>query len=101
MCYMPIKYDIEIPERVIKALGLRESEVSETLKKELSVYFFWKKTFKFWSGKTISRVISMGLSGIFKRKENPFALWFGWVWGRFRNNQGIIIMPVVISKGCV
>ncbi len=40
MCYMPIKYDIEIPERVIKALGLRESEVSETLKKELSVYFF-------------------------------------------------------------
>jgi len=45
---MPVKYDIEIPERVIKALGL--------------------------SGKTIFRVISMGLSGIFKRKENPFAL---------------------------
>ncbi|MCF6152549.1 MAG: UPF0175 family protein [Candidatus Kuenenia stuttgartiensis] len=54
MCYMPIKYDIEIPERVIKALGLRESEVSETLKKELSVYFFEKKLLSFGQARQFS-----------------------------------------------
>lgn len=39
---MPVKCDIEIPEKVIKTLGLRESEISEMIKRELSAYFFEK-----------------------------------------------------------
>lgn len=33
---MPVRWDIEISGKVIKMLGLRESEVSEMLKRELS-----------------------------------------------------------------
>ena len=44
---MPVKCDIEIPEKVIKALGLRESEVSEMIKRELSAYFFERNLLTF------------------------------------------------------
>jgi hypothetical protein len=37
---MSVRCDIEIPEKVIKMLGFRESEISELLKRELSAYFF-------------------------------------------------------------
>lgn len=33
---MPVRWDIGISGKVIKMLGLRESEVSEMLKRELS-----------------------------------------------------------------
>jgi predicted HTH domain antitoxin len=44
---MPVRCDIEIPEKVIRTLGLRESEISEMLKKELSAYFFEKNLLSF------------------------------------------------------
>lgn len=44
---MPVRCAIEIPEKVIRILGIRESEVSEMLKRELSAYFFEKKLLSF------------------------------------------------------
>ena len=37
---MTVKYDITIPDKIIKALGFKESEVASEIKKELAVYFF-------------------------------------------------------------
>lgn len=39
---MSVKCDIEIPGKVIKTLGLRESEINEAFKRELSAYFLKK-----------------------------------------------------------
>lgn len=44
---MSVRYDIDIPENVIKMLGLRESEVGEVMKKELAAYFFQRKLLSF------------------------------------------------------
>lgn len=35
---MSVKYSIEIPEKIIKTLGFKESEMGATLKKELAAY---------------------------------------------------------------
>ena len=34
------KYEIEIPNQVVRALGVMDKDVPYTLKKELGVYFF-------------------------------------------------------------
>jgi predicted HTH domain antitoxin len=44
---MPFKCDIEIPENVLKSLGLRESEVSSVIKKELAAFFFQRGLLSF------------------------------------------------------
>ncbi len=44
---MSVRYDIEIPAKVIKTLGLRESEVSDVLQKELASYFFQRNLLSF------------------------------------------------------
>ena len=44
---MPFKCDIEIPETVLNSLGLRESEVSSVIKKELAAFFFQRGLLSF------------------------------------------------------
>ncbi|RMG05063.1 MAG: UPF0175 family protein [Nitrospirae bacterium] len=44
---MPFKCNIEIPENVLKSLGIREGEVSSVIKKELAAFFFQKGLLSF------------------------------------------------------
>lgn len=44
---MGVRCNIEIPENVIKMLGLREAEISDMIKKELAAYFFQRSLLSF------------------------------------------------------
>ncbi len=48
---MGLKYEITIPEKVAKLLGLSKSGVGSSLKKN-SLNIFSEKSSQFWSGKT-------------------------------------------------
>ena len=42
---MTVKLEITLPENIIEALGVGESEINSVLKRELAVYFFERNLF--------------------------------------------------------
>jgi predicted HTH domain antitoxin len=48
------KYEIEIPNQVVRALGLMDRDVVHTLKKELAVYFFQQNTLSFGQARQLA-----------------------------------------------
>lgn len=53
---MLVKYDIEIPEKIIKTLGLKENEVGQTIKRELAVYFFQRNLLSFGQARQLAEM---------------------------------------------
>jgi predicted HTH domain antitoxin len=68
---MPVKCDMEIPEKVIKTLGLRESEVSEMFKKELSAYFFEKNLLSFAQARQFAGLSVWDFLGFLRERKIP------------------------------
>jgi len=68
---MPVRYDIEVPEKVIKTLGLRESEVSEMLKRELSAYFFEKNLLSFGQARQFAGLSVWDFLGFLRERKIP------------------------------
>jgi predicted HTH domain antitoxin len=48
------KYEIEIPNQVVRALGLMDKDVVNTIKKELAVYFFQRNMLSFGQARQLS-----------------------------------------------
>ena len=48
------KYEIEIPNQVVRALGLLDKDVGDTMKKELAVYFFQRNMLSFGQARQLS-----------------------------------------------
>jgi predicted HTH domain antitoxin len=48
------KYEIEIPGQVVRALGLMDKDVVDTLKKELAVYYFERNILSFGQARQLS-----------------------------------------------
>lgn len=48
------KYEIEIPNQVVRALGLLDKDVGNTIKKELAVYFFQRNMLSFGQARQLS-----------------------------------------------
>ncbi len=53
---MTVKYDITIPDKIIKALGFKESEVGSEIKKELAVYFFQRNLLSFGQARQLAEL---------------------------------------------
>ncbi len=51
---MTTTYDLTIPEKIIRALGFKESEVEFALKKELAVYFFQRNVLSFGQARQLA-----------------------------------------------
>jgi predicted HTH domain antitoxin len=68
---MPVRCDIEIPEKVIKMLGLRESEVSEVLKRELSAYFFERNLLSFGQARQFAGLSVWDFLGFLRERKIP------------------------------
>lgn len=68
---MHVKCDIEIPEKVIKMLGLRKSEINERLKRELSAYFFEKNLLSFAQARQFAGLSVWDFLGFLRERNVP------------------------------
>jgi predicted HTH domain antitoxin len=48
------KYEIEIPDQVVRALGLMDREVADSIKKELAIYYFQRNILSFGQARQLS-----------------------------------------------
>ncbi|MBU1290819.1 UPF0175 family protein [bacterium] len=68
---MTVRCDIEIPEKVVRTLGLRESEISEMLKKELSAYFFERNLLSFGQARQFAGLSVWDFLGFLRERKIP------------------------------
>ncbi len=68
---MSFRCDIEIPEKVIKMLGFRESEISELLKRELSAYFFERSLLTFGQAREFAGLSVWDFLGFLRERKIP------------------------------
>jgi predicted HTH domain antitoxin len=68
---MPFKCDIEIPENVLKSLGLRESEVSSVIKKELAAFFFQRGVLSFGQARQFAEMSIWDFIEFLKERKIP------------------------------
>lgn len=68
---MSVKCDIEIPEKVLKTLGLRESEINEAVKRELSAYFFEKNLLSFAQARQFAGLSVWDFLGFLRERKIP------------------------------
>jgi predicted HTH domain antitoxin len=68
---MSVRCDIEIPEKVIKMLGFRESEISELLKRELSAYFFERSLLTFGQAREFAGLSVWDFLGFLRERKIP------------------------------
>lgn len=68
---MSVRCDIEIPEKVIKMLGFRESEISEMLKRELSAYFFERSLLTFGQARQFAGLSVWDFLGFLRKRKIP------------------------------
>jgi predicted HTH domain antitoxin len=68
---MLVRCDIEIPEKVIKILGLRESEVGEMFKRELSAYFFERNLLSFGQARQFAGLSVWDFLGFLRERKIP------------------------------
>lgn len=68
---MPVRCDIEIPEKVVRTLGLRENEISEVLKKELSAYFFERNLLSFGQARQFAGLSVWDFLGFLRERKIP------------------------------
>lgn len=57
---MTVTCEINLPEKIIRALGVTEREAGSVMKKELAAYFFSERDVDLWSGKTARRIVCLG-----------------------------------------
>ena len=63
------KYYVEIPEDIIKALGIPNQEVSSTIKKELAVYLFEKGRLSFGQARRLSGLSVWDFLELLRKRE--------------------------------
>ncbi len=68
---MPIKCDIEVPEKVVGTLGISRDKLGETLKKELSAYFFEKKILSFGQARQFAGLSVWDFMSFLKDRKIP------------------------------
>ena len=68
---MLIKYNIEIPEKIIRTLGFKESEVSATLKKELAVHFFQRNLLSFGQARQLAELSVWDFLELLRERKVP------------------------------
>jgi len=65
------KYEIEIPNQIIRALGIVDNEVPYTIKKELAVYFFQRDMLSFGQARQLSGLSVWEFMEILRDRKVP------------------------------
>lgn len=68
---MSVKYSIEIPEKIIKTLGFKESEMGATLKKELAAYFFQRNLLSFGQARQLAELSVWDFLDLLRERKVP------------------------------
>jgi predicted HTH domain antitoxin len=66
------KYEIEIPNQVVRALGLMDKEVVDTIKKELAVYYFQRNILSFGQSRQLSALSVWDFMELLRERKVPF-----------------------------
>ena len=66
------KYEIEIPNQVVRALGLMDKEVVDTIKKELAVYYFQRNMLSFGQARHLSSLSVWDFMDLPRERKVPF-----------------------------
>jgi len=68
---MAIKCEILVPEKIVKALGFRESETGSKLKKELAVYFFQRDLLSFGQARQLAELSTWDFLDLLRERRVP------------------------------
>jgi len=68
---MQLKYEITIPEKVAKVLGLKDSEAGSYLKKELAVYFFQRNLLSFGQARQLAELSVHDFLELLRERKVP------------------------------
>lgn len=68
---MFVKFEMTLPEKVLKALGLRESEAESGLKKEMAVYFFQRNLLSFGQARQLSGLSIWDFLELLRERKVP------------------------------
>jgi predicted HTH domain antitoxin len=68
---MPVKCEITLPDKILIALGLREEEIGDALKKELAVYFFQRNVLSFGQARQLSGLSVWDFLEFMKERKVP------------------------------
>lgn len=68
---MDKNYYIEIPEDIIRTLGISEKDVNSAVKAELAVYLFEKKRLSFGQARRLSGLSIWDFMELLQRREVP------------------------------
>jgi predicted HTH domain antitoxin len=66
------KYEIEIPNQVVRALGLIDKEVVDAIKKELAVYYFQRNLLSFGQARQLSALSVWDFMEVLRERRVPF-----------------------------
>ncbi|MGQ9817940.1 MAG: UPF0175 family protein [bacterium] len=66
-----MKYEITIPEKVAKLLGLTESETGSSLKRELAVYFFQRNLLSFSQARQLAELSVRDFLELLRERKVP------------------------------
>ena len=65
------KYEIEIPPQVVRALGLMDKEVVDTIKKELAVYYFQRNLLSFGQARQLADLSVWDFMEVLRDRKVP------------------------------
>jgi predicted HTH domain antitoxin len=68
---MLVKFEMSLPEKVLKALGLRESEAESGFKKEMAVYFFQRNLLSFGQARQLSGLSIWNFLELLRERKVP------------------------------
>ncbi|MGB4645262.1 MAG: UPF0175 family protein [Dictyoglomaceae bacterium] len=68
---MTVKLEITLPENIIEALGVGESEINSVLKRELAVYFFERNLLSFGQARELSELSVWDFLDLLRERKVP------------------------------
>ncbi|MBI4681236.1 MAG: UPF0175 family protein [Nitrospirae bacterium] len=66
-----VKCEITLPEKIIKVLGLRESEAGSAIKRELAVYLFQRNMLSFGQARQLADLSVWDFLDLLRERKVP------------------------------
>ena len=68
---MSVKFEMTLPDAIVGALGLRESETAHAIKKELAVHFFQRNLLSFGQSRQLAELSVWDFLELLRERKVP------------------------------
>lgn len=68
---MPVKFELTLPEKIVNALGYRESETGSAIKRELAVSFFQRNLLSFGQARQLAEMSVWDFMQLLRDRKVP------------------------------